>query len=60
MALPRESDPARDAFKQVMIEKLTELARGTNSASTALKLAEAYAWVVAPHQPHGGDVTVSK
>lgn len=37
-----------------LLAKIHQMVQATNSASTLLKLAEAYAWAVNPNQPHGG------
>ena len=52
-----EPDPPADAVARVREALLREihdhLKRGPNSTAL-LRLAEAYAWAVAPDQPHGG------
>lgn len=48
----------RPEFEQAILDRMAELAV-TASSTTALKLAEAYAWLVNPNQPHGGHAEIS-
>lgn len=48
-------DPERAAHvREALLELIHDQALRAPNASTLLKLAEAYAWTVAPEQPHGG------
>jgi hypothetical protein len=44
----------RDQAKEAVLEKITELSRSGINPALLLHLAEAYAWLEAPNQPHGG------
>jgi hypothetical protein len=46
-----------ESAKQALLDKIEALAKSTNRADHVLDLAEAWAWVVAPFQPHGGSST---
>lgn len=48
--LPASAEQARDA----LITAIATQAAMAPNATTLLRLAEAYAWVVAPGQSHGG------
>ncbi|QIX27469.1 hypothetical protein ncot_13270 [Nocardioides sp. JQ2195] len=50
----------RAEFEQTMLDKLTKMAEGASNSTQLLKLAETYAWLVSPGQPHGGEVHVTK
>jgi hypothetical protein len=41
-----------------LLRKIQGAAEATDRPEALLRLAEAYAWVVAPRQPHGGQVEV--
>lgn len=43
-----------EEVRQVLLENIKIRAAATKSSSTLLALAEAYAWVVAPDNSHGG------
>ncbi|MBY0398124.1 MAG: hypothetical protein K2X91_16895 [Thermoleophilia bacterium] len=47
---PATAETARDA----LIAAIAQQAVTAPNATTLLRLAEAYAWVVEPAQPHGG------
>ncbi len=40
--------------REAMIEQMVAMARTAKSSATILRLAEAYAWLAEPGQPHGG------
>ncbi len=48
--VPTPADEARDA----LLAAITKQVAVAPNATTLLRLAEAYAWVVAPDQGHGG------
>lgn len=48
--LPATAEQARDA----LISAIAAQAAAAPNATTLLRLAEAYAWVVSPSQSHGG------
>ena len=48
-AHPEDLAPAREAIA----EQLVLMAQTAKNSSTILRLAEAYAWMVDPSQPHG-------
>ena len=48
--LREDGQPAREAI----IEQLVAMAQTAKNSATILRLAEAYAWMVDPSQPHGG------
>ena len=50
MASPDDLAPAREAI----IEQLVVMAQTAKNSATILRLAEAYAWLADPSQPHGG------
>ena len=47
---PPSADQARDALLAAILTQ----AQVAPNATTILRLAEAYAWIVQPGQPHGG------
>jgi hypothetical protein len=47
----------RDQAKEAVLEKITELTRSGINPALLLHLAEAFAWLEAPNQPHGGGST---
>lgn len=42
-----------DEAREALLAKIAQLAPNQNGAVGTLRLAEAYAYVVAPNQPHG-------
>jgi hypothetical protein len=40
--------------REAMIEQIVAMARTAKNSATILRLAEAYAWLAEPDQPHGG------
>ncbi len=48
-----EIDPAIEATRTALLEAIQRTAR-EGSSNVVLRLAEAYAWVTDPSQPHGG------
>lgn len=44
----------REQAKEAVLEKITELTRSGINPALLLHLAEAYAWLEAPNQAHGG------
>lgn len=50
MPHPEDLAPAREAI----IEQLVHMAQTAKNSATILRLAEAYAWMTDPSQPHGG------
>jgi len=47
--------PSQDEVLAALRERLVEAIESkTTTSETILTLAEAYAWLVAPEQPHGG------
>jgi hypothetical protein len=52
-AFPADERAAQ--VRQALLETIHDQVLRAPSASTLLRLAEAYAWTVAPDQPHGGE-----
>jgi hypothetical protein len=52
--MPDDAPPADEARNRLLRAIAEQAARAPN-ATTLLRLAEAYAWTVAPDQPHGGN-----
>ncbi len=50
MPAPDDLAPIREAI----IEQIVAMAQTAKNSSTILRLAEAYAWMAHPDQPHGG------
>jgi hypothetical protein len=48
-----EDDDIRKEAQQALLKRITEQAP-TATGETLLRLAEAYAWLRFPNQPHGG------
>ena len=48
-----DQGPEADAREAILTAVAEQAAKAPN-ATTLLRLAEAYAWAVAPAQPHGG------
>ena len=46
--------PDYDSVTAKLWAELDKQLQGPNSTEDVLRLAEAYAWLVNPHQPHGG------
>jgi hypothetical protein len=51
--MPEDAHSAEEARDRLLRAIADQAARAPN-ATTLLRLAEAYAWTVAPDQPHGG------
>lgn len=49
----------KEEARQAILDKIADLAPNAHAGTITL-LAEAYAWAVAPNQPHGGRTTVEK
>ncbi len=47
------SSPAATAARDALLAAITAQVGNAPNAMTLLRLAEAYAWAVAPDQPHG-------
>jgi hypothetical protein len=55
--LPMGAQELREQAKEAVLEKITELTRSGINPALLLHLAEAYAWLEAPNQAHGGQAT---
>jgi hypothetical protein len=49
-----EQPPGPEEARDALIAAIATQAAAAPNATTLLRLAEAYAWVMAPAQPHGG------
>jgi hypothetical protein len=45
--------------RETLLKAIAAAADGATSPTGLLKLAEAYAWVVSPGQPHGSQLTAT-
>jgi hypothetical protein len=43
-----------EGVRKLLLDRITAIGEGQTSALTLLVLAEAFAWLTAPAQPHGG------
>ena len=50
----REIDTAREEAMLTLLKRIKESAAETSNGIMTLRLAETYAWVQYPNQPHGG------
>jgi hypothetical protein len=48
----------QDQAREALLDRIVELAPRTSSTESLVTLAEAYAWVISPHQTHGGKTTI--
>lgn len=55
----RQMGDLRAEAHDELLKRIAAIAKNTTNATVLLKLAEAYAWVSSPNQPHGGTVTTS-
>ena len=53
-----EQPPGPEEARDALIAAIATQAAAAPNATTLLRLAEAYAWVMAPAQPHGGAAIV--
>ena len=49
-----ENQELREQAKEALLEKIAELTKGGMNPALLLHLAEAWAWLEDPSQPHGG------
>jgi hypothetical protein len=57
--MPEDLRPDIEGARRALLEAIERTAR-EGSSNVVLRLAEAYAWVTAPDQPHGGSAGVEK
>jgi hypothetical protein len=48
-----------DEAQKVILDRIVQLGPHVLTSDGVLRLAEAYAWVVSPAQPHGGSTPAS-
>ena len=51
--MPESRETDRDSVQQELFQAIEKKLRGNCTASDVLRLAEAWAWLVSPDQPHG-------
>jgi hypothetical protein len=51
---------SKDEAQQAIYDAIKEASIGQSDASSLRDLAEAWAWVTNPSQPHGGSINVSQ
>jgi hypothetical protein len=51
---------SKDEAQQAIYDAIKEASIGESDASSLRDLAEAWAWVTNPSQPHGGSINVSQ
>jgi len=56
VALMATQEQARDA----LLDRIVELAPRASSTESLVTLAEAYAWVISPHQTHGSKTAITE
>jgi hypothetical protein len=57
MATQQEINDACDAAKLAILERIAKSAPSTSSGAVIANLAEGYAWLDSPSQPHGGSAS---
>lgn len=57
--MPDKLDAEIEDARRALLEAIARTAR-EGSSNVVLRLAEAYAWVSAPDQPHGGSAAAEK
>jgi hypothetical protein len=57
--MPEDLGAEIEDARRALLEAIARTAR-EGSSNVVLRLAEAYAWVTAPDQPHGGSAGVEK
>ena len=50
----------QDQARNALLDRIVELAPRASSTASLVTLAEAYAWVISPHQSHGAKSTIAE